>query len=244
MVQPPSLLKSFQNDVCYKIKTGENPPDYLVNLIAHWKRCYMEHYLPLIGIAVILFASTNIDDVFVLLGFFSDTKFKLRQVIIGQYLGITVLYGVSVVGSLVALVLSPAYVGLLGLLPILLGAKKLWELPKSAEPTEEEIEDHAAASLGRGNILAVMAVTVANGADNISIYTPLFAIKSGFDIALIGVVFTIMTMMWVLVAYWLTNHRSIGAPIRKYGYKVVPFVLIALGFLILYEAGSFELLRN
>jgi len=207
------------------------------------ERCYMEHYLPLIGIAVILFASTNIDDVFVLLGFFSDTKFKLRQVIIGQYLGITVLYGVSVVGSLVALVLSPAYVGLLGLLPILLGAKKLWELRKSAEQTEEEIEDHAA-SLGRGNILAVMAVTVANGADNISIYTPLFAIKSGFDIALVGVVFAIMTIMWVLVAYWLTNHRSIGAPIRKYGHKVVPFVLIALGFLILYEAGSFELLRN
>lgn len=221
-------------------------PTILIDQFTQPLECsvYMEHYLPLIGIAVILFASTNIDDVFVLLGFFSDTRFKLHQVIIGQYVGITVLYSVSVVGSIVALVLSPAYVGLLGLVPIFLGIKKLWELRKGAESTDEELENHtAASSVGSGNIVAVMAVTVANGADNISIYTPLFATRSGYDIALIGVVFAIMTMMWIMAAYWLTNHRSIGAPIRKYGYKVVPFVLIALGFLILYEARSFELLR-
>jgi cadmium resistance protein CadD (predicted permease) len=35
----------------------------------------------------------------------------------------------------------------------------------------------------------------------------------------------------------------LGAPIRRYGHRVVPFVLIALGVLVLYEAGSFGLLR-
>jgi cadmium resistance protein CadD (predicted permease) len=52
-----------------------------------------------------------------------------------------------------------------------------------------------------------------------------------------------MTLVWLGVAHWLTHHRTIGAPIRRYGHRVVPFVLTALGVLILYEAGSIELLR-
>ena len=86
-------------------------------------------------------------------------------------------------------------------------------------------------------------MTLANGGDNISIYTPLFAAHSGYDIAVIGVVFALMTLVWLWAAHWLTHHRTLGAPIRRYGHRVVPFVLIAIGILILHEAGTFELLR-
>lgn len=204
----------------------------------------MEHYLALIGIAVSLFASTNIDDLFVLLGFLSDPKFKLRQVVAGQLLGITVLYGLSVTASLISLVIAPAYVGLLGLAPIYIGAKKVWNLYKSDAATNEDVANFTQTPAGRGNIIAVAAVTLANGADNISIYTPVFAIKSSVDIALIGLVFAIMTLIWVWAAHGLTYHRTLGAPIRRYGHRIVPFVLIGLGVLILYDAGSFGLLQR
>ena len=36
---------------------------------------------------------------------------------------------------------------------------------------------------------------------------------------------------------------NLAQSIRRYGHRLVPFVLIALGALILYEAGSFRLLR-
>jgi len=204
----------------------------------------MEHYLALIGIAVSLFASTNIDDLFVLLGFFSDPKFKLRQVVVAQLLGIIVVYGLSVTESLISLVIAPAYIGLLGLAPIYIGAKKVWELYKSDDTANEgeDVENFTQTPAGRGNIIAVAAVTLANGADNISIYTPVFAIKSSVDIALIGLVFASMTLIWVWAAHGLTYHRTLGAPIRRYGHRIVPFVLIGLGVLILYDAGSFGLL--
>jgi cadmium resistance protein CadD (predicted permease) len=51
-------------------------------------------------------------------------------------------------------------------------------------------------------------------------------------------------MVWLGIANWLTSRRTIGAPIRRYGHRLVPFVLIALGLLILYEARTFELLRR
>ena len=203
----------------------------------------MEHLVGLIGLAVAVFVSTNIDDVFVLLGFFVDPKFKMRQIIVGQYLGIIGLYGASVVASLISLVIAPAFIGLLGLAPIAIGLKKAWDLRKEADTSEAGSEDHEKASAGHGKVVAVAAVTLANGGDNISIYTPLFAAHSAYDVAVIGVVFALMTLVWLWAAHWLTQHRTIGAPIRRYGHRVVPFVLIALGILILHDAGTFELLR-
>jgi len=205
----------------------------------------MEHLAGLIGLAVVLFVATNIDDVFVLLGFFADPEFKFRQIVVGQYLGLSALYGASVVASLISLVIPPAYIGLLGLAPIAIGVKEAWELRKGADAGEaEKLEDHQKAAAGHGNVVAVAAVTLANGGDNISIYTPLFATRSGYDIAFIGVVFAIMTLAWLGAARWLTQHRTLGAPIRRYGHRVMPFILIALGALILYEAGTFDLLRR
>jgi cadmium resistance protein CadD (predicted permease) len=204
----------------------------------------MKHLVGLIGAAAALFVSTDIDDLFALVGFFADSKFKVRDVVVGQYLGIAGLYGGSVVASLVSLVVSPAYIGLLGLAPIVIGLKKAWALRKESEAIQEDLNDHEKASAGHGNVLAVAVVTLANGADNVSVYTPLFATRSGYDIALIGVVFGIMTLIWLAAAYWLTRHRTIGAPIRTYGHRVVPFVLISLGVLVLYDSGTFALLHR
>ena len=204
----------------------------------------MENLLGRIGLAITLFASTDIDDLFVLVGFFADPKFKVRQIFIGQYLGIAGLYGVSVVASMISLVIPPGYIGLLGLVPIAVGIRKAWELRKGNDANDEELADHANELAGHGNIVAVATVTLANGADNISVYTPLFATRSAYDIALIGVVFAIITLLWLGIAHWLTHHRTIGAPIRRYGHRVVPFLLIALGALILWQGGTLELLHR
>ena len=143
--------------------------------------------------------------------------------------------------SLISLVVAPEYVGLLGLAPIAIGLKQAWDLYRGADSSEPEPEATPVRG-GHGNVIIVAAVTVANGGDNISIYTPLFATRSARDLVVIGIVFALMTALWIGAAYYLTRHRTLGAPIRRYGHRLVPFVLIALGVLILYEAGSFRLL--
>ena len=45
----------------------------------------MDSFLALIGLAVVVFVSTNIDDVFVLIGFFADKNYRARDVVVGQY---------------------------------------------------------------------------------------------------------------------------------------------------------------
>ncbi len=199
-------------------------------------------HVALVGIAVGMFATTNLDDLFILLGFFSDPKFRPRQVAVGQFLGIATLYAVSVVAALLALVVSPATIGLLGLVPIVIGLRKIRAL-RRADAADDD-EDEPGARGGRWNTLTVAAVTVADGGDNLSVYIPIFATRSASEVAAIGVVFAVMTLAWLGAAFWLTRHRTLGAPIRRYGHRVVPFVLTALGCYILYAAGSITLLHR
>jgi cadmium resistance protein CadD (predicted permease) len=103
----------------------------------------MKSSFALLSLAIALFASTNVDDVFVLVGFFADPKFRARDIVIGQYTGITVLFGVSVVASLLSLVIPRAYLGLLGIAPILIGARKLLDLYRQRENSEETLELHS-----------------------------------------------------------------------------------------------------
>jgi len=203
----------------------------------------MESFIALLGIAMVLFAWTNVDDLFVLLGFFSDPRFRPRQVVIGQYVGVMVLYGASVLASLLSLVVPPAYIGLLGLAPIFMGITKLYSLWRGADSDGDERADHAKASARSGrNILTVAMATVANSGDNISVYTPLFATRSAWEDAAMGLVFAVMTALWCLLGHWLVHHPALGAPIRRYGHRTAPFILIGLGILILYEAGTLNLI--
>jgi cadmium resistance protein CadD (predicted permease) len=201
----------------------------------------MESLLALLGIAIVLFVATNIDDIFVLLGFLSDPKFTTRQIAWGQCVGLLGLYGVSVIASLLSLIIPAAYIGLLGLFPIAIGIKQAWELLRGDGETVDD-EGQSASASTRGNVLAVAAVTVANGGDNISIYVPVFATRTAFEVVVIGLVFLVMTAIWLVFAHWLTNHRTLGAPIRRYGQHAMPAVLVVLGIWILYEAGTFALI--
>jgi cadmium resistance protein CadD (predicted permease) len=194
----------------------------------------MESSFALLGLAIALFASTNVDDVFVLVGFFADPKFRARDIVIGQFAGMTALFGVSVVASLLSLVIPRAYLGLLGIVPILIGAKKRLDLYRHCDKTEETLESHSNAG-AYGRIATVAFVTMANGGDNIGIYAPSFAIRSRYEIPVV------MTALWCFVAHSMVNHPRLGTPIRNYGHRVAPIVLIGLGILILYQAGSFGL---
>ena len=201
----------------------------------------MDPLLALVGLAAAVFVASDIDDLFLLVAFFADPRLRARDVVVGQYLGVGALYAASVAASLASLVVPLEYIGLLGLAPLLMGASQLRRVLGAAADDDAVEEGHPDSSM-RWAPLAVAAVTIANGADNISIYTPLFATRSGFEIAAFGAVFAVLVGAWCLLARWLVDHPVLGAPIRRYSTRVVPFVFIALGLLILYEAGTYRLL--
>jgi cadmium resistance protein CadD (predicted permease) len=201
----------------------------------------MDSSLGMIGLALGLFVTTNVDDLFLLIGYFANPKFRTRQIVVGQFLGIGVLFGASVLASMIGLIVAPAYIGLLGLLPIAIGVKQAWSLRK---PSEESAHDNPASAASLGNVLVVTTVTIANGADNLSIYVPLFAVRPAKEILVIGIAFAAMTLTWIIAARWLARHPLLGAPLQRHAHRVLPFVLIALGVFVLHDAGTLNLLGD
>ena len=195
------------------------------------------------ALAVPLFAATNVDDIVVLTGFFSDRRFRTAEIVLGQYLGIGTLTLVSVIVALIALVIPSGYVGLLGLAPIAVGLKRLIDLRREAAANEASLERRLSTGSSANRVLAVTTITAANGGDNVSAYAPVFATHSGIEIATIVSAFAVMTAIWCLLAHGLVSHSTLGAPIRRYGHRLLPFVLIALGFIILGRTGTFTLLK-
>ena len=184
-------------------------------------------------LAVVLFVFTDVDDVFLLMAYFAHPRYRARDVVLGQYLGIGTLVAVSAAASLVALVVSREVVSLLGLLPIAIGVKELLELRRGAGEAGGE-----APRVAGGSALSVAAVTIANGGDNIGVYTPVFATSTPAELGVMVAVFAAMVAPLIAFAYWLANHRALGAPIRRYGHIATPFVLIGVGLYVLSGVGS------
>jgi cadmium resistance protein CadD (predicted permease) len=177
------------------------------------------------------FISTNIDDLFLLVGFFSDRSFSRGLIFAGQILGMAIIVAISLVAASVALAISPAHVGLLGLAPIIIGIGKLLRLGKA----QDEGQPTAA------GILQVATVTVVNGGDNIAAYTPIFATEGPREMSATLAIFAILTLVWCFAALGLVRHTVLGKPLRRYGHVLLPFILIGLGLLILYRSGAFRL---
>lgn len=74
---------------------------------------------------IISFASTNIDNIFILIILFSQvgSTMKKRDIILGEYLGISFLVLVSILISYSLSAISTGQLAYLGWVPILLGLK-------------------------------------------------------------------------------------------------------------------------
>jgi cadmium resistance transport/sequestration family protein len=196
--------------------------------------------MELVVTSIIAFASTNIDDIFILMLFFANKDYKAKDVVIGQYIGIVVLIVISFIGSFIGLLFNQVYIGLLGLLPVYFGICGLFRLIKHNEKDEKE---RLSVNRKKANkILLVAAVTFANGGDNIGIYIPLFATLLMPQKIIMAVIFLVMVAVWCIAARYLSNHPIISKNIDTYGHIISPIVLILLGIYILCESGSFRLL--
>jgi cadmium resistance protein CadD (predicted permease) len=198
--------------------------------------------LATLGVAATVFASTNVDDVFLLAAFFADPRLRAPAVVLGQFLGIGALVAASAAAARAAVAVPPGYVAFLGLVPLALGLRALWALRRGADDDEDAARAAGArAAPGAGaQALAVAGVTVANGGDNLGVYIPLFAREPRL-VPLYALAFALMTAVWCLAGHRLVRTRAVGARLRRYGHVALPVVLVALGAWIL--AGARELVR-
>ena len=213
--------------------------------------------------AFVSFASTNIDDIFILTLFFSqiNNDMKIKHIVIGQYLGIGLLTIISIIGALGISVAPSEYVGFLGLVPIYLGVKAYFDYKKENKDNEDvtnqelrndtnirsmELEEttyiqekhrlNFARNFINPSVIKVFSLTLANGADNIGIYVPLFTSMNLMDIIVTVIIFILLIALWCFIGLKLSEHSFVQKNIEKYKHIFVPIIFICLGVFILKES--------
>ncbi|WP_433310504.1 cadmium resistance transporter [Micromonospora sp. CA-269861] len=181
------------------------------------------------GAAAVVFAATDIDDIVILTLFFVAARTtgqpRTWEIVAGQYLGIGALALASAVIAGGLLVVPDPWTGLLGLLPIALGVRAL-----------RGSDDDEAPAVVTG-ALGVAGVTIANGADNVAVYVPVFRAFGVADSAVFLLVFVLLIALWCVAGAWLGGHRRVVRLVERAGAWLVPTIFIAIGLVILVSSG-------
>jgi cadmium resistance protein CadD (predicted permease) len=197
----------------------------------------MERIIATVATAAALFAGTNIDDMVVLavLNVSSrvDGRPRAWQIWAGQYAGIATLTVISLLAALGLRVVSERWIWLLGLVPLCLGVRKLF-IAVRARSKGEQVSPAVA-----GGLTGVIALTIANGGDNIATYSPVFRTINAADTALTIIVFAVGVALWCIAGSWLVSHHKITQVIQHWGQWIVPAVFILIGLYIFQRAGVF-----
>ncbi|BAZ37076.1 cadmium resistance transporter [Calothrix sp. NIES-4101] len=207
--------------------------------------------------AIASFAATNLDDIIISMIFFAqvdNSTFRRRHIIFGKYLGFLAIILASLPGFFGGLIIDKKWIGILGLLPIIIGVKHLIN-KKSNEHEIQTVSEELKSPSGNMSIMTIFAsiispqtyqvaaITFANGGDNIGIYIPLFASSNLISLGVILSIFFIMIGIWCYTAYQLTRHPAIANVFTRYSHRILPFVLIALGIFILIDSDTFSLFK-
>jgi cadmium resistance transport/sequestration family protein len=187
-----------------------------------------------IAAAAGVFVGTDVDDLVVLTVLFLGARAagirRPWRIWAGQYAGIGVLVLVSAAAALGLTLIPDRWVGLLGLVPIALGVYGLVAAVRAGPDRDEP-------PIAATGVLAVAAITIANGADNIAVYTPMFR-TIGVAASLVTVaVFAVLIAVWCAAASWLGSHRRVVGFVERYGHWLVPAVFILIGIVIITESG-------
>ncbi|MCU4821760.1 cadmium resistance transporter [Bacillus cereus] len=199
--------------------------------------------------SVVAFATTNIDDIFILLVLFSQVRTEVIRkegravrekvmrkklyIVIGQYFGFSMIVFLSIVGSLSSFFIPVSWIGLLGFVPIYMGVKGLLSLRSYKS---NEVIDNVT-----GSLFKVASITLANGADNISIYIPMFASQTLETNIVTLVIFFFMIAIWCFISYKLLKAPILAKVLEKNCYIIVPIVLIGLGMFLLFRSDTIGL---
>jgi cadmium resistance protein CadD (predicted permease) len=209
-----------------------------------------------LGVAAAAFVGTNVDNTVVAMAMVAGAPLeRARRIAIGQVAGFLVLVVVAAAGAALLFEFSTAVVGLLGLVPLAIGARGLIGLARHRHGDGEGEGDGVTPvatkrkrrrrpeerAVGRGFTAAAL-VTIAAGGDNLAVYIPIFRVGGATNIGAVAAVFVAgeALVTWLILAGG--RHPKARGAMLRLGHVAVPILLCLVGLLVLLQTGTFSLL--
>ena len=193
----------------------------------------MKVLLSEIAVSAAAFISTNLDDMCLLILFFSMLKERkqVKYVVAGEYLGIATLCLASLLISRGLAVVLGRYLWIIGIVPIGFGIKAVIDLIRNKGEGEVSLTAEGTWML----IFTEWVLTVTNGGDNLSIYIPLIGdFGSGF-FTVFFITMMLMTTLWWVIALSVRRIPAVSSALSKTGKYILPAVFIAVGAFTIFK---------
>lgn len=187
---------------------------------------------------IVLYASTAIDLLVILMLLFSKYKSKAsqRQIYIGQFIGSLTLISISLVFAFVLHYVPAKWLlGLLGFIPIAFGLKAIFGDDDETAEANEKIENRQNKNL----IGTVALITVAScGSDNIGLFVPYFVSLTGWQLVTTIIVFIICIYFLVFLGEKFAQNQLVCRFLDRFGNWLMAIIYIGLGLMILVESDT------
>ena len=83
----------------------------------------------------------------------------------------------------------------------------------------------------------MIAITLVNGGDNVSMYIPFFS-SIKYYVILIVPLFFVYNYYWLKLSQKLVELKQINYVLSKHGNKIVPYLMIGVGIYIILRNGT------
>lgn len=201
----------------------------------------MAHALSAVALATVAFSSTNLDGLLLLIALFSSGLISWRVILVGQYLGLSlIIFSSLLLGSAIRH-LPTLYEHLLGVIPLAIGIRGWWTLFFAPHPgpifnlQRLEVASHPEPLNGRRlnwTIFNITGLTVAVGVDNVAAYSALFD-TTPRSIVTYVTVFGVLTTVWCALGYFLVNNPILSKKLHRTGAFMLPTVMTLVGLWLL-----------
>ncbi|MCH8336643.1 MAG: cadmium resistance transporter [Proteobacteria bacterium] len=191
----------------------------------------MNNLIAIIPIAAGAYVATNLDNFILLVALLARYRNHTPNVVVGYFACMLILGFVGYSIGAAANIMPVEYLGLLGFVPIFIGA---YELIQMRRGTAEVILDEEKAVDGVKKVfLATLMSQLSNGADTVVVLGVLFTDSNAPADILIILTLVAMAVIFVLVGIYAVRHPALSKWINRYAYRAMPFVLIIVGIYIL-----------
>lgn len=191
----------------------------------------MGDVLAIIAVTAGAFIGTNLDNLILLVALYSRFQKQSSMVTAGYFAGMTIIavvcFMVGEAGNFIPL----DYLGLLGVIPIVMGVVGLLQLFRSTQDGENA--GFVTANSPRTVFITVLMTQLSNSADSIITFSVFVVDSSKQGDYLIAPTFFAMVGVFAWLAYFSLNHRKVSHILGSYGHYVTPFILIFVGLYIL-----------
>lgn len=196
----------------------------------------MNELLIVVGVTVGAFIGTNLDNLLLLATMYSRYFRHPWTVTAGYFAGMSLIAAITIAVGEVGEIIPLAYLGLLGVIPMLMGVLALWKLFRSSQT--QELESTYAGNSAIAIFFALIAIQLSNGTDTIITFSALYADSADPSDYKVAPTFFAMVGIFSWLAYYSVKHPRLGHFLVRYGQYVTPFILIFVGFYILSNTAS------